>query len=65
MPVANKNCFRSQGGTVIELTSSVPEPDILFTQHRLAGCDNSKPARSKTSAHNPVRNAINQYYFYD
>lgn len=65
MPVANKNCFRSQGGSVIESSNPGPGQVTQSSLLKITDGDDAIPPHAETPTSNPVRRAIKQYYFYD
>ena len=65
MPLVYKNCFRSQGGSVIESGNPPPVPDTHSSCIRLADGDDAISPHTDTPTSNPLRRAIKQYYFYD
>jgi hypothetical protein len=65
MTISERNCFRSQYGSIIELTSPVSESDTQLMLGNLADTPGTKPERANPTVNNPVARAIRQYYFYD
>lgn len=65
MTMANKNCFRSQGGSVIESSNLPTGPDTQPTLLKFTDGDEAILPHAETPAGNPLRRAIKQYYFYD
>ena len=65
MTMANKNCFRSQGGSVIESSNTRSVPDAQSTLLKFADGDDAILPHAEKPAGNPLRRAIKQYYFYD
>ena len=65
MTDTNRNCFRSQGGGVIELNDQKPAANTPSSQHGTVYSDDAIPPRAETAAASPSGRSIKQYYFYD